>query len=199
MVRRHPLIFVFVVCAAACGSQNRPAGQPDLSTDSGSLQGVDLAGGADLAHPGQNPDLTTQNPDLDVIIDPPGKCVAKDLACTMDKDCCSELCSSSTHTCADPPPPVTCAPAGGLCLKSTDCCAGTCTTGRCSFPPGSSCHVDGWACLVAAECCSAFCDQTQYVCAPHPTGGSCLPRGSLCNAASTCCNGSCSNGLYMCN
>jgi hypothetical protein len=105
------------------------------------------------------------------------KCSNEESECASDSQCCSGLCSTQSHKCAQ------CLPKGDSCSSDSQCCQSplqqSCKEGRCTpciTEGDSNCRVGALDCCQALKCSS----QTQQCL-------SCLPGGNLCSADSECC------------
>jgi hypothetical protein len=144
-------------------------------------------------------------------------CMAGGLNCATDSECCSNLCDTTTHLCAQP----MCRPAGGSCTSANDCCNLNCTSGKCGTEQcvsdgqsctaggaaccsgpnacqngtcaqlGSGCHTAGNACSSNTDCCGGTCDATTKTCAAPSKISFCGQTNDVCYKDADCCTGIC--------
>ncbi len=107
-------------------------------------------------------------------------CLANELACEGNNQCCSGICDGETC--------VACRPLTSACGSDEECCSGSCEDGYCA---DSTCiGLNETGCTAALVCCdNLYCE-----------GGSrcCVPRGGNCSSTSDCCTNSICQGNNTC-
>jgi hypothetical protein len=125
------------------------------------------------------------------------QCVADNLACGTDSECCGGKCApdgSGGGKCTplNPGGPAT---GGNPCVADTDCASKFCNNGVCT---GSSfCAQNGDVCTAATDCCGGLCTKAAGaalgVCGTVSAGGAggCEQAGTLCTGTGGACGGNC--------
>lgn len=107
-----------------------------------------------------------------------GSCLPDGDVCSLDRECCGNLCFESTCQVRSP----ACQATGETCDEAFDCCSLSCVDGLCA----DACAGDSDSCERDEECCSSTCQD-----------GACLPLTDRCGTSGNNCvtNGECCSGL----
>ena len=136
----------------------------------------------------------------------PAGCGDHNVACNLDRDCCTGVCDNGkcTHTVVGK------RAKSFYCTNNTQCASGNCNDSRCSGDynrPGIPCSLDsdctsgvcydgrcradcvgnGTACSTNGDCCSG-------ICANGTCAAACATIGNWCSKTSDCCTGKCVKG-----
>ena len=183
-------------CSGVCDATSGTCDNPPTCDATGALCSANCCSGICADEAG-----TTCSPgDSGCLCATPAECVAQGEACSVDAECCNNLCDKpgdGPGTCANP---GSCLPAGEPCGTegfNGSCCSTVCldtgTGARCQFLGG--CRVQDELCTSDAECCSGACNQAGTTADGRPITRcanviSCLPIGEVCGGSggsSNCC------------
>jgi hypothetical protein len=123
-------------------------------------------------------------------VDPsPVVCVPDGAACSVDDDCCGEVCTAGACVA----PANSCLEDNVACTDDFDCCSNVCTgEGFCGYPVTVvvvACAADDDACTEDADCCSNVCASDGFCGQPVD----CTVDNDPCTEDSDCCSNVCAS------